>query len=330
MRVLRRAKGAHPTDAWIHFNLGEMLQHATPPRPGEAIEAYTAARALVPELGHELAHLLEVDRRPEEAEAVFRDLVARRPESENHLGCLGHHLKMAGTRRPCQAFPRAGPCRRPKGDRARSEECHVTYQPGQRIHSLGRNDECIAEYRKAIELDPGLAQPHVNLGGLLLAEGKVDEAIDSSAGPSSSCQNPRVSSPAWQGLRAKGRGDEAISVLRTAVELEPKDAECHNELGTALSELKGDYDGAIACFRRVIELDPRVAEGHCNLGVAPTQGPDRRGHRRISHGHPAQGRPCRVPRLARRRALRPREARGSHRGIPRGDPALVQRRACAS
>ncbi len=140
---------------------------------------------------------------------------------------------------------------------------------GNALHSLGRDDEGIAEYRKAIELDPGLAQPHGNLGALLLAEGKVDEAISLLRRTIELAPRLReCHHHLGRALRAKGRGDEAISALRTAVELEPKDAECHNELGAALSEVKGDYDGAIACFRRVIELDPRVAEGHCNLGIA--------------------------------------------------------------
>ncbi len=269
VRVLRRAKGAHSTDAWVHFKLGDLLQHTTPPRPDEAIEAYTAARALVPELGHELAHILERHRRYEEAEAVFRDLVARRPDSENHLGCLGRHLKSRGRADEARPFLERALAAGRQAIEHNPKNAMLHTNLGNALNSLDRDDESFAEYRKAIELDPGLAEPRANLGIFLLAKGQVDEAISLLSKAIELA--PRIREGHQQlgiALRAKGRVDEAIAVLRRAIELEPKDVECHNELGTTLSDLKGDYDGAIACFRRIIELDPRLPEGHCNLGVA--------------------------------------------------------------
>src|SRR5206468_2362067 len=96
LRVLRMAAGSHPTDAWVHYNLGGLLYRTSPPRMREAIEALAAARALRPELGHELAHALEKDGRSEEAEAVFRDLVRRSPENGGDLMCLARHLNGRG------------------------------------------------------------------------------------------------------------------------------------------------------------------------------------------------------------------------------------------
>ena len=42
----------------------------------------------------------------------------------------------------------------------------------------------------------------------------------------------------------------------------------HIALGVVLCEVKRDYDGAIACCRQAIELDPKIAEAHSNLGEA--------------------------------------------------------------
>ncbi len=39
----------------------------------------------------------------------------------------------------------------------------------------------------------------------------------------------------------------------------------HYNLGYAL-QLKGQLDEAIACYKKAIELDPKYAEAHCNLG----------------------------------------------------------------
>lgn len=38
-------------------------------------------------------------------------------------------------------------------------------------------EEAVAEYRKAISLDPGRAEPHNHLGVLHLSKGRVEEAI---------------------------------------------------------------------------------------------------------------------------------------------------------
>ena len=62
--------------------------------------------------------------------------------------------------------------------------------------------------------------------------------------------------------------DEAIACYRKAIELAPKHAPAHNNLGDILLYFKRDYDAAIVCFRKAIELDPEYAEAHNNLGKA--------------------------------------------------------------
>src|SRR5262249_29448298 len=95
--VLRRAAGAHPGDALVHYDLGVRLENVRPPQRDEAIRAYSIARALQPELaGHELAHALEGRGRRDEADAVWRDLVRRRPDNCRHLNCYGSHLQHRG------------------------------------------------------------------------------------------------------------------------------------------------------------------------------------------------------------------------------------------
>ncbi len=78
--VLRRAQAHYPGDVWLNYDLGRELEAVQPSRTDEAIGYYTAARALRPETGHELAHALEGRGRGAEAIAVFQDLVVLRPE----------------------------------------------------------------------------------------------------------------------------------------------------------------------------------------------------------------------------------------------------------
>ncbi len=50
--------------------------------------------------------------------------------------------------------------------------------------------------------------------------------------------------------------DEAIACYKKAIELDPKLAKAHYNLGDALSG-KGQVDEAIACYKKAIELDPK-------------------------------------------------------------------------
>lgn len=70
-------------------------------------------------------------------------------------------------------------------------------------------------------------------------------------------------------LQDAQRLDEAIASFRQALALQPGLAEAHNNLGTALRE-KGQRDEAVACFQAALKLDPRSAEAYNNLGVALT------------------------------------------------------------
>jgi eukaryotic-like serine/threonine-protein kinase len=226
VRVLRRASGVHPTDAWVHHMLGLLLEKSTPPRREEAIQAYAAARALRPETGHELAHALEKTGRSEEAEAVFRDLVSRRPEIASHLTSLAIHLKGRGRDDEAGLFLERAIAAGRKAIELDPKHALAPYNLGIALAAKGQFDEAIACYRTAIELDPKHATTHVNLGVT---------------------------------LAAKGQFDEAIACYRTAITLDPKSAMAHSNLGGALWWAKGQLDDAIAAWRRATELGSKTA-----------------------------------------------------------------------
>jgi len=85
--------------------------------------------------------------------------------------------------------------------------------------------------RKAIELNPGFAPAHLNLG---------------------------------MTLGDDGENEEAIQVLRTAVRLKKDWVQAHNELGLALVRGKLLSD-AVKEFKRAVEIDDNFAVGYYNL-----------------------------------------------------------------
>ena len=66
-------------------------------------------------------------------------------------------------------------------------------------------------------------------------------------------------------LKQTDRVSEAVFAGQKAVEINPEDAEAHNNLGNTLQEL-GRLEEAEASYRQAIALKPGYAEAHSNLG----------------------------------------------------------------
>lgn len=65
-------------------------------------------------------------------------------------------------------------------------------------------------------------------------------------------------------LRSAGHHDEAIAALQTAIRLDPQLADAHNSLGLTLKDL-GRMDEAVATFRKAVELNRRFVTANSNL-----------------------------------------------------------------
>jgi Tfp pilus assembly protein PilF len=135
-------------------------------------------------------------------------------------------------------------------------------------HARARNLAAAeSDYRGAIALDAKLAEPHNNLGALLVEQGKADEglrllgratAIDPSY--KEAHFNIGLAHDALKQFR------EAAEAYRRARDLDPKDVDVRVNLGAALRRT-GEVDGALAEFREAVKLAPRDAQARYNLGA---------------------------------------------------------------
>ncbi|MDP2196970.1 MAG: tetratricopeptide repeat protein, partial [Sulfurimicrobium sp.] len=67
-------------------------------------------------------------------------------------------------------------------------------------------------------------------------------------------------------LQELGHLNEAEAHCRRALQIKPDDAKAHNNLGAILHEL-GRLDEAEACFRQALQINPNYAKAHNNLGI---------------------------------------------------------------
>ena len=130
--------------------------------------------------------------------------------------------------------------------------------------------------RKALDLNPGSAQEHLNLGLALLRAGQMQEGI-------AQVEKAQEIDPALPhtyfnlGIEFKKQGetDRALAQLERMAERVPGHAKTHYQLG-ALYKQNGDTERAIAELEKAVDLDPSLAAPHFQLfGLLRRSDPDR-------------------------------------------------------
>jgi len=145
------------------------------------------------------------------------------------------------------------------------------FQIGYCLASIGKRQEAIEPYQKALQLEPQNPIILNNLCGAYGNSGRYDEAVKS-------CQEAIQLKPdlaeAYNNLgwsyRQMGRYQDATQACKQAIRLQPDLATAHYNLGNVYAALKR-YQEAADSYKQAIRIEFDYAEAHLNLGAAYNQ-----------------------------------------------------------
>ncbi|HNW44632.1 MAG TPA: tetratricopeptide repeat protein [Elusimicrobiales bacterium] len=134
------------------------------------------------------------------------------------------------------------------------------------LAAQGKAEEAAAHYQAALRLNPASATARTNIGVLLAGRGRYAEAaiyyLDAvSLDPG--CYKARTNLCGV--LPLLGRAAEAIPHCAASLKLKPDAAGLHNNLGIALASL-GQLEQAIGEYKAELALNPGYADAYYNLG----------------------------------------------------------------
>ncbi|MBI2311680.1 MAG: sulfotransferase [Betaproteobacteria bacterium] len=200
--------------------------------------------------------------------AACREAISRQPDDVRPYGKLARIFAQLGNLDRAAQIYRKMLQIRPEADGARAGLQRIAGAQRARADALRRQnktEEAIAEYHKAIALNPGDLQSHLALGGVLFKAGKNHQAANYWRKAVSI--DPKCF-PAYMNLglvlpKLK-RSEMAIDFLRQAVALQPGEPRAYAMLGRLCKDERR-FEEAEAAFQKRLELEPGSLDGVLNL-----------------------------------------------------------------
>ncbi len=132
--------------------------------------------------------------------------------------------------------------------------------------SLGKNVEALANYDRALALQPRHAEALSNRGNTLKALRRFDEALDSfDRALAVQPDYPAALSNRGAVLFEMSRYEEALATYDRSLAIRPDQVVAHYNRGGALQKLER-FEEAIASYDRALALNPGLVEAHANRG----------------------------------------------------------------
>jgi tetratricopeptide (TPR) repeat protein len=209
-----------------------------------------------------LAHLLESSK-PDEAIAAYRQAAALQPKDpEPHLSAgllLEKQEKFADAEHEYKEALALDPS---------SDALTGLANVYMRGHKFAEAEEYL---RKLAAQHPDEAAAHIQLGRVLAAEGKNEEAIaELQAGAKLAPADTSVQGDLAEVYANAGKNDLAEASYRALVTAHPDDATLHHQLGTALLREK-KFPEAQQEFLTAVKLKPTFGEAYGDLAFAASE-----------------------------------------------------------
>jgi predicted O-linked N-acetylglucosamine transferase (SPINDLY family) len=213
------------------------------------------------EQGLNTAVSLQQAGRLEDAERLYRQILAQQPDCADGLHLLGVLCAQRGRGPEALDLIR-------KAISLHPDVAGYHINLGNILLVCGNAEEAVAEYRRAIGLQPGSVVSHNGLGNAFSQLRRFDDAIQSYRTALSIQPNL---ADAWSNLgnalREKHEYAEAIDAAKKALAIRPDFPEAISVLGNALRE-SGRTDEAIDQYHKAIALHPAMPEVYINLALA--------------------------------------------------------------
>jgi tetratricopeptide (TPR) repeat protein len=139
---------------------------------------------------------------------------------------------------------------------------------GDALAALGRDESALADYHEAVRLGPGYSRAYLSRGELLAERGQEDAAL------ADFDRALQVEPGFARGYRLRGgllsrrgQNDRALADLDEAIRLNPDDPGGYKDRGGVLVRM-GQHRRAIDDLDRALELDPNLATAYLNRGAA--------------------------------------------------------------
>jgi tetratricopeptide (TPR) repeat protein len=137
-----------------------------------------------------------------------------------------------------------------------SKQPGILARLGDADSKMGKNEDALAAYEKAVALEPTNAELLINMGVLLNKMGKVAESQE--AFKKAAAANPSSSAQSFYDLGVtmfnSGHTDEAVDSFKKAIAADPNSAEAYFQLGICLSAKTETMPAAIEAMKKYIEI----------------------------------------------------------------------------
>ena len=140
------------------------------------------------------------------------------------------------------------------------------YNLGSVQKKIGRFQDAIASYKRAIQITPNYLDAHNNLGNIYKDLGLFNEAIESYEWAISYGSNYAIAHINLASIYSSYDLEKALHSYQKAISIEPNFPEAHYSLGAIYSSL-GQKDESMKSYEKALKIKPDYAEAHNALST---------------------------------------------------------------